>query len=286
MASIRIVWLGAACLLIQSGSRSLIIDPFFENIDHAERLNAYFNDIDAYVITHGHFDHVAFTASSLEQNQAMIYHPKGAERSIRRWISTHDKHKVYKPFSFRYGKDDFQGIDIEKRLVTIDTLKPFDVNDKISIQPILSTHVRFDPAIFLDKLTAPSNWKYIPSTLKIARHYKKARVYGYLIDIDGKSVVTFGSMPRKITGQMKSIAPVDILFVPMAGKKSKRLVKPAMRLVEALNPRIVIPHHHNNFFPPISDSTSLEPFEKILKERFSEIRYVNPLTGEKMEFSF
>ena len=38
------------------------------------------------------------------------------------------------------------------------------------------------------------------------------------------------------------------------------IVKIALEYVRALQPKVVIPHHQDNFYPPISSMVDLEPF--------------------------
>ena len=52
--------------------------------------------------------------------------------------------------------------------------------------------------------------------------------------------------------------PIDILLVPMQGHT--HITRIAHRYVASLTPKMVIPHHQDNFFPPISALVDTKPF--------------------------
>ncbi|MGC9343454.1 MAG: MBL fold metallo-hydrolase [Bacteroidales bacterium] len=276
--SIKFTWFGAACILMSSDDQTLLFDPYFENNSPDK-----FSGIDRIFITHGHFDHIAFTRELLEQNDAIIMVPEGVAENVKRWCKMKDKKLVYRPYSFSTGDVEYPVEKLSSRIENIGVNKRIDISDKISVLPFRSNHVRYDPAIFRDKLSKPSSYKFLPSTIKIGLHYRKKQVLGYLASFQDFKVVTFGSMPHRITREMPRLGPVDVLFVPMAGKKAGNLVAPALRLIDAFQPRIVIPNHQNDFFPPLSDDTDVGLLKEELGRLHPGIRFVELGLGEEVE---
>jgi len=63
--------------------------------------------------------------------------------------------------------------------------------------------------------------------------------------------------------------PTDILLVPLQGHTCIDQI--AHKYVEALQPKVVIPNHQDNFFPPISTVIDIQPFVE-------RVRQTNPNT--------
>lgn len=271
---------------MESEEHSLLFDPYFENIYPGKNgQNEIFDSISQIFITHGHFDHIAFNRELLMESDAVIRVPAGVEKNLMRWCQTKNKNRVYSPYRFRTNEIEYPCEKMASRIEQIRLQETIILSDKASVLPFRSNHVRYDPAIFRDKLSRPSSYKYMPSTIKIGLHYRKKQVLGYLIALDNKKIVIFGSMPHRITREMHKLGPVDVLFVPMAGKKAKNLVVPALRLIDAFQPKLVIPNHQNDFFPPLSDDTDVGLLKEELERQYPELRFVELVLGEQFEIN-
>lgn len=268
---------------MSTDDHDILFDPFFENISINKGHLELFSAIDKIFITHGHFDHIAFNQELLEQNDASIMVPDGVAMNVKRWCEMKNKEQVYRPYRFAMGDIVYPFEKIASRFENINLNERINIGENVSVTPFRSNHVRYDPAIFRDKLSKPSSYKYLPSTIKLGLHYRKKQVVGYLADFQKFKIVTFGSMPHHITREMPKLAPVDVLFVPMAGKKAHNLVAPALRLIEAFQPRIVIPNHQNDFFPPLSDDTDVGLLREELGKRHPGILFVELGLGEELE---
>lgn len=53
--------------------------------------------------------------------------------------------------------------------------------------------------------------------------------------------------------------------------------------MEALKPRVVVPHYHDDIFPPVSRFIDLEPFRLMLAENMPEIVYYKPRINEEFD---
>jgi L-ascorbate metabolism protein UlaG (beta-lactamase superfamily) len=56
---------------------------------------------------------------------------------------------------------------------------------------------------------------------------------------------------------------IDVFMVPVQGRTD--ICRVAAELVKRVNPTMVIPHHHDDFYPPLSRYVDLAPFETELK---------------------
>ena len=53
-------------------------------------------------------------------------------------------------------------------------------------------------------------------------------------------------------------------------------------MVKILQPKIVIPYHWDNFFPPISRTENIEPFLEMMTRDFPDIEILLPKFDEEM----
>lgn len=67
----KIRYLGHSCLLIESGERSVIIDPFLSGNSNAH-VSARDVRVDAVLITHGHMDHIGDSIEIAKRNSCKI----------------------------------------------------------------------------------------------------------------------------------------------------------------------------------------------------------------------
>jgi len=52
--------------------------------------------------------------------------------------------------------------------------------------------------------------------------------------------------------------PTDLLLIPLQG--NTHICDIALEYVRILKPRLVIPHHQDDFYPPVSSSVDIRPF--------------------------
>ncbi|MCP4672658.1 MAG: hypothetical protein GY857_15290, partial [Desulfobacula sp.] len=64
---------------------------------------------------------------------------------------------------------------------------------------------------------------------------------------------------KSLTGQT-----MDLLLVPLQGHSD--ICNIAANYVKILQPEIVIPHHQDDFYPPISKKIDIRPFIKNVKK--------------------
>jgi L-ascorbate metabolism protein UlaG (beta-lactamase superfamily) len=71
-----------------------------------------------------------------------------------------------------------------------------------------------------------------------------------------------GSPPEEL--QRLARVPSDLLLVPLQGHT--HICDRALEYVRVLKPRLVIPHHQDDFYPPISTYVDITPFVAQVKK--------------------
>ena len=121
-------------------------------------------------------------------------------------------------------------------------------------------HVAFDARLVLSTL-----WRCLPHLPELARlgssHYPCGQALGWYVEVEGKRLFHLGSacLPQDLE------AEVDVFMVPVQGRTDICAV--AADLVGRVRPSVVIPHHHDDFYPPLSRFVDLAPFEAELARR-------------------
>jgi len=74
--------------------------------------------------------------------------------------------------------------------------------------------------------------------------------------------------------------PIDILMIPLQGHSDSCQI--GVDYVKYFNPGIVIPHHHDDSFPPLSTAIDLQPFVEKINKDFNRTRVVIPRLNEPL----
>ncbi len=121
-------------------------------------------------------------------------------------------------------------------------------------------HVTFDIGLVLTTL-----WRCRTELTRLARlgthRYPTGEVLGWLVEAEGKTVLHLGSACMDWVPDRR----VDVFMVPVQGRTDICAV--AAGLVDRVRPAAVVPHHHDDFYPPLSRSIDLEPFLALMRER-------------------
>ena len=248
-------WLGTAGFELISGSASVLIDPYFTRNPKArpeQKLRSFdFAHAQAIFITHGHFDHTYDIPALVDVGDATVYASPLVCQSLAA------KGVPWNRLRPRWGGE-------------TDEVGPF------AFTAVPARHITFDA-----RLVVSTFWRCLPILRDLTRlgytHYPCGQVMGWLIEVEGKRLFHLGSasMLRDVDGG------VDVFMVPVQGKTD--ICDEAAGLVERVKPRVVIPHHHDDFYPPLSRYIDLAPFEAGLRERGLQIEMRVPTINELME---
>lgn len=233
----KLTWFGTAGFKIESGQHTLLIDPYLTRNHKALPKQALkpsdIQTADQILITHGHFDHIFDVPEIASKTNATVYCGRGVDQTlIRNGLNASRIHRV---------KTDGEAFHF----------------DGLKVQAFFSHHIRFDRWLMLRTLCRIhiNLHRYLP----LLRNYPEGQVLSWRISLENKVLHHFGSggSPAFELERFGRQA-LDILLVPLQGHT--HITRIAHRYVVSLTPKMVIPHHQDNFFPPISTLVDTEPF--------------------------
>ena len=247
------MWLGTSGFQISTGKEVFLIDPYLSrNPKAAPEQHLTASDIctaSHIFISHGHFDHILDVPQIALHTGADIYCPDTAVDFLIQ--SGTDRQKV-KPV-------------LADKIV-------FKFSE-FTAQAFFSEHVRFDLPLVLSTLLKINIrfFRYLP----LIRNFPCGQVLSWRFYVGGRVIQFFGSAgssPEELE-RMRDI-PIDILMLPLQGHSD--ILKIGLDYVNHLKPAIVIPHHYDSFFPPISKTVDIRPFIDDMRKYHPEIRVMVP----------
>jgi L-ascorbate metabolism protein UlaG (beta-lactamase superfamily) len=253
---IALEWLGVAGFRITSESATLLIDPYVSRNRRARpqqtmRPQDLRSDAPIF-LTHGHFDHIGDVPEIVEGTESVVYGSATAlAPALRAGIPLRQLHPTLPDETIEF--DGFQATAYASR------------------------HTRFDLPYVIRALRRVG-WETL-QTANLAVRYPAGQVLSWRFEIGGFTLHHLGSGGSRSKELLRlSGSKPDILLAPLQGHT--RIHEIAVRYVEFMQPLVVIPHHHDDFYPPISESISLSPFIRLMHERFPHVRVIEPAIGQ------
>ena len=250
-------WYGTAALhLVIDETLGVFFDPWFARPPDARpRIMADvatvdLEPLDVILASHSHFDHV-YNLPDLVRRYPRVqaYVPAVTAENCRRLCSG----AIFKEYSCNLTDSDWA------RVHTVTAGDHAEVSSRdgsvrLQATAIKSGHVRFDAYSVLRVLF---NFRVICNL----GHYSKfllgfpmKEVLGWELRLENtrecKRVIFFGSLCKEYAPALQQYSGGDYLFLPLAGRRNT--LPYASVVTEALQPKVVIPVHHDDFFPPIS----------------------------------
>ncbi len=209
--------------------------------------------MDAVLITHGHFDHVYDLPAIARASGCRVFASSTVCRRLRgKGVGTDRLEAVKDGSSYEMG--------------------PFRVT------AVPSRHVTFD--IPLIARTALRSLPHLSSLAgKGTAYYPAGQVYGYLVEVEGRCLFHIGS--AWLNHEALEERVVDLFFVPVQGRSD--ITDLAAQMTAELKPRMVVPHHHDDFYPPLSQAIDLDPFIRTLSDLMPRVRAIVPSLNQWIE---
>jgi L-ascorbate metabolism protein UlaG (beta-lactamase superfamily) len=251
-------WLGTAGFRIEHAGKVILIDPYLTRNEKAmpvlDLKPEDMADANYIFISHGHFDHLVDVPEILDASQASVYCSEVA------------------------------GATLEQKGVSGSRIKrsqggsSFDL-DTFGVAVASSKHIRFDARLILS--TMPRIIKDRKAVRALGR-WPAGPVLIHSFDFGGLRVVHLGSLgvtPEEAKGLGLGEPRPDILMPPLQGHTD--ICRRAALVTAAIRPRAVVPQHHDDFFPPVSQMIDLGPFRRMVSEMLPGCSYYEPEMNRK-----
>lgn len=235
-----LTWLGTAGFIVKSKEGEITFDPFLsrgEGIPSPFTTKSFENS-QALFVGHGHFDHTFDIPKIAAATDLKVYAPgltghvlkmRGVPAS--RIVHTSNKDVLFKPYKMR---------------------------------AFHSSHVTFDLPLVLSTIKR-CGVKGCLEACHLGLAYPKGLVQTYLFEVSGKKILFMssgGASEKELMIYRK--LEVDYFLAPLQGHSSIQEI--AAKQVSIIQPKVVIPHHHDDFYPPLSQNVSVDVFRQKLND--------------------
>ncbi len=239
----ELTWFGTAAFRISTGTETVWIDPYLSRNTKAFPVQrtrpADLQEVDQIFTSHGHFDHIMDIPQIARNTDARIYCSQETARTLNR-----------------------EGVPVDRiEQIAADGGKV--AGNSYVAEAFPSRHVQFDKPLVVKTLLR--SCFQLPGLIRLMRLYPVGRVFSWRFRINGTTIHHFGSAgstPEELARLGKQTT--DILLVPLQGHSE--ICRIALEYVRALKPRLVIPHHQDDFYPPISRQVDVETFVRGVAE--------------------
>lgn len=239
----KLRWFGTAGFQVDTGGGIFLIDPYLSRNPRSKPVQTMLPpDITGAAqifISHGHFDHLSDVPHIMDGNPATVYCSVTAGDTLAR-------KRVNSARICRVTEDGY----------TVDF-------GHYRAQAFFSRHIKFDLPLVARTLKRIGRGA-LP-LLHMHTGYPMGQVLTWRFTIGHYTIQHFGSAGAS-RAELERLAgmPLDLLLLPLQGHT--QICNIAMEYVRMLRPRTVIPHHHDDFYPPISDGIDISAFVYSVRE--------------------
>lgn len=253
----RLTWLGAAGFKVDtSEGATLLIDPYLSRPALAQPFLpiqlADLTLVDEIFLTDGRFDHALDTPALTEQTGAIVHAGEPVcQRLISQGVSAHNLEHVIPQTLKQVGSLSWQAI--AGRMNGTDTL------------PAVRQLIR--------NLQMPVHLG------ELVRAWPPGEEVAYFFRIDGLSMVHFSST-HWAEAEVHDLQP-DVALLPVESNPDTSAA--TARLAALLKPKMVVPHHWDDYFPPLSRLGDLIRFKTALQALAPQVQVYQPVIGRSFD---
>ena len=255
----QLTWLGAAGFRIKTPEGAIfLIDPFLSRPPEATpvspiRLPDLF-PVDEIFLTHGRFDHALDSPAIVEQTGAIVHGPPDVTTHLAALgVSPHSLQPVKLNQTNWLGSLTWQAL--------AGRIREGDFSP--ALQALIRNRVAFSQTRTLD------------------RDWPLGEVVVYLFQTDSLSLIHFGSAGWD-EATLPTVRP-DVALLPVERPVTAEAA--AVKLALRLRPRLLIPHHWDNYHPAISQTPDLTNLAGLIQSQEPSIRVYLPEIGQPFEIT-
>lgn len=252
-----LTWLGAAGFRVDTDEgATFLVDPYLSRPKQAKPTLpiqlADLSPIDEIFLTNGRFDHGFDTPALTKQTGAIVHAPQAVcQRLAEIGVSPHSLASVTANERKRIGSLVWQAI-------------PSLVNQADS-SPTLRALLR-----------SPS---LMPEIKDLERRWPLGGIVSYLFQAEGLTIIHFGNAAW-IETEIDNLQ-ADIALLPI--ENDPTLDAAAVHLTTLLNPKVIIPHHWDDYYPPLSQMIDLEQFKQSVQQVAPQVEVYIPTIGRSFD---
>lgn len=255
--NLQLTWLGAAGFKVDTGEgATLLINPYLSRPALAYPFLpiqlADLAPVDEIFLTDGRFDHALDTPALARQTGAIVHAVEPVcQRLIGQGVSAQNLENVIPQTPKRVGSLSWQAFSSR-------------TNQTASL-PAVRQLIR--------NLQMPAHLG------DLVRAWPPSEEVAYAFKIDGLSIVHFSSADWG-QAEVSNLRP-DLALLPVEHNPDTSAA--SARLAARLQPKVVIPHHWDNYFPPLSELSDLTKFETTLNTLAPQVRVYKPVIGRSFD---
>ncbi len=232
----KLKWLLTAGFEILTNNYKILIDPFISRPPNAvpQLKQTSIQDLknyDAILLSHGHYDHSFDVPELVKNSKTKVYCSKPIKKMMQSQFNVN-----------------------ENNLEEINAGDILHFPPDFTVKIIKSRHIQFNPGLMEKKMAVLKEVDMKELTglsFDEMSSYKMGKVFGYLFEfIDGLKIIHFGSGGYYIEELEKLPRDIDIFLAPVAGRED--CDKVVAEMASIFRPKMIIPHHYDDFCPPIS----------------------------------
>ena len=257
----KIQWLGTAGFKIQSKGACFLIDPYLSRNADARPLQRLIpedlGEFSHIFLSHGHFDHLLDIPEIVKGTSARVACSFVAAQTLLKMGTAFD-----------------HLIEVTRPGYTLDI-------GHIKARAFYSRHIRFDAKLLITTLLRAG--RQIRDIIPLYKNFPCGQVLSWQFELENRRILFFGSGgSTRPELEALSTSPLDLLLLPLQGHS--RICDKAMAYVETLQPAALIPHHQDDFYPPVSQSVDISPFLEQVDQRFPKIKTMVMEINDTIEF--